>query len=144
LNTDLRELNHFGAGITLYFVFLKSFALLFLVMFCCNVYATYCNFTGNGGETNWILRTTFANMKPAVSTIKYTESLHNIRKPVESDNSVSVCPCPDGYDPPDEYKKVVDDNPEGCFIDCDLKCYEPKYKSTVAKERYQPPELDMH
>jgi hypothetical protein len=33
---------------------------------------------------------------------------------------------------------------DGCYIDCNLKCYEPKYAEVVAKERYEPPELSIH
>ncbi len=67
------------------------------------------------------------------------ESLHNTIQSVatqkdNSGNDVVVCPCPEDYDPPEDILIVIEDDPEGCYIDCDIQCYEPKFAAVKEKE----------
>ena len=45
INCDIKELSYFGAGIQLYFFFLKAFAWLFFILFLVYLIPVYKNFT---------------------------------------------------------------------------------------------------
>jgi len=65
---DLKELSHFGAGIHLYFYFLKFFAILFFILFILTIIPLYYNFKGGGlgtgadGKHHYLLMFSFANL----------------------------------------------------------------------------------
>ena len=40
--------------------------------------------------------------------------------------------------PPGKYKKSVASDPDGCYISCDLKCYEPQFKNVLVQEKFEP------
>jgi len=61
---NLNELGQFGAGIQLYFHFLKFFSLVFLIMFLMTAYSIKLNFTGEGyskTEGTILIKTTLGN-----------------------------------------------------------------------------------
>ena len=36
----------------------------------------------------------------------------------------------------------VNSDPKGCYINCDIVCFEPKFKEVKKEETYEPPEHD--
>ena len=63
---DLNELGQFGAGVELYFRFLKCFALVFFIMFLVTAYSLQLNFNGDGysqAEGTIFIKTTLGNHK---------------------------------------------------------------------------------
>ncbi len=54
------------------------------------------------------------------------------------DNERKCCPCPEHFEPPDKdiLHNKKDPDPESCYVDCDLKCFEEKFKHIVEKEEF--------
>jgi hypothetical protein len=52
------------------------------------------------------------------------------------DNERKCCPCPDHFHPPDKDILHNKEDPESCYLDCDLKCFEEKFKHIVEEEEF--------